>query len=461
MSERRYLPTDKVEPNKFNPNVMSAEEFEALKADMQQHGPTDPLGVDPIIVSPKNVFYAHLEHGFPGGLFVIVDGFHRWKSACEIGWDVIPYEIREVTEDEAKALNYRRNKERGRLDPLKEAELFKSESMKQEAVAKKYNVSRSYVAARLQLLKLDEEVQKAYRKPAEVFKTQKLKEFEERKTKFESASEDDKRFWDEPEEPTEEELVPRGTLSTSHLEAIAALPEENQTEVAVDVLERGISARETERVVSRTNAEIAKAKRFKEALAKAKRRKCPSCGSDPEDFSYHDEAEFKCGKCYERWDYMKSKKEAAAEKQKEKSEHDKKASEELTKKFKEARENPRYIRTPETPEELHEKTAPYILRKVKQFTEVSRVRIEGKRGDETVIIDYTAPGSYTRMKLDITIGKTKFEFDVEAKDYKTKPDKARVNLGWRQTPSEETRKELRRFFSDVVNTDEDPVGVEI
>lgn len=463
MTERQYLPLDKVEPNKFNPNVMAPEEFESLKTDMKQTGPRSPLGINPIVVSPKTVFYSDPEAD--ADMFVIIDGENRWTAAKEIGWTVIPYERRDVAEAVAKAMNYRRNKERGNMDPLKEAALFKSElgqRLNQDAIAKKYNISRSYVANRLQLLKLDEQVVEIYRKPKEVFKAKILEKHEEEVASYEKTKDEDGMQWrNEPEELEEKDFVPSGTLSVSHLEAIGSLPAKAQREIAVEVLDRDLTVNATERLASQKNKEIARAQRFKQALAQAKRKKCPSCGANPEDFSYNNEKEFKCGKCYERWDFMLSKKEADAEKQKEKSEYDKKASKELTEKFKEARENPSYIRTPETPEELHKKTQPWILRKVLELTEVSKIQIEGKRGDEVVKIDYTPPGSYTRMDLTFTVGKKTFGFNVEKKDYKKIPDKARVNLGWRQKPSDETRKEMRRFFSEVVEGNEDPKAVPI
>jgi ParB/RepB/Spo0J family partition protein len=456
----KMMALDRIEPNKFNPNVMSAEEFENLKADMKAAGPEHDYAIESIIVSPKCVFYS--DPSLPADIFVIVDGFNRWSSAKEIGWDSIPYESRNVTEDVAKAINYRRNKERGNIDSLKEAELFKSEldkGLKQEEIAGKYNVSRSYVASRLQLLKLDEKVVEAFREPKKFFKESVLERFKQEQERFEKADEDQRIYVSEPEEPTEEDFVPHGTISPSHLEALASLPKEKQADVAIEVMRQDMSVRKTEQVAKRENERIAREKRFKAALTKAKRKKCPRCSADPEDFAYNDETKFKCSKCYERWDFMKSKKEVDAEEKAEQIGHEKKASEERTERFKEARENPSYIRTPETPAELHKKVWPWVLRKVKELTEISRVSIYGKRGDEVMQIDYDPPSGFTRMKLSIQIEDKTFSFDVEAKDYKKVDAKARVNLGWLLKPSEETRKELRRFFSEVVETNEDPVLV--
>lgn len=454
----KELSLDKIEHNRFNPNVMSAEEFENLKADMKEAGPNHDV-INEIIVSPKNVFYS--DPKLPGDVFVIVDGAHRYDSAHEIGWKTIPYEPRDITEAEAKAINYRKNKERGNIDPLKEAELFKSEldaGLTQEAVAKKYNVSRSHVANRLSLLKLDEKVVETFRKPEKVFKKKVVQKHEEKVAEYEKSLEDDNTYMSEPEPPTEEDFVPHGTLTPSHLEAIASLPQESQAEITIKVLDRGLSVRQTEELAKREKERLALEERLKKALEVAKRKTCPRCGAPPDGFGHGNENLFKCSRCWERWDYTKSQAEVDAEKQAEKTEHDKQAKKELVEKFKEARENPKYIRTPETPKQLHEKTAPYVLRKVQELTELSRVQIHGKRGEETVEIDYTPPSSWNRMSLRVQIGRKVFNFSVQEKAYKQVDAKARVDMNHPMKPSEETRKQLRQFFAEVVETSEDPPG---
>ena len=65
-----------IQPNRFNPNVMQDEEFQALKKDMQVHG---PVGIDPVLVSPFNAFY--LSETKSRDDYVIIDGEHRWKAA--------------------------------------------------------------------------------------------------------------------------------------------------------------------------------------------------------------------------------------------------------------------------------------------------------------------------------------------------------------------------------------------
>jgi hypothetical protein len=153
---------------------------------------------------------------------------------------------------------------------------------------------------------------------------------------------------------------------------------------------------------------------------------------------------------------MKTRKEIEAERKAESSVE----KQEMRDRFKEARQNPRYIRVKRTPSELDERVRPWILRKVHELTEVESVNIVGKRGDETIDIDYTPPGGrggYSRMDLSLKIGDQRFGFNVQEKAYKKFDAKARVDLGWGLEPCEENREKLRKFFDETVETSEDPL----
>jgi ParB/RepB/Spo0J family partition protein len=240
------ISVEKIDKNEWNPNVMQDAEYLALKQDMQTNG---PRGVDPILVSPFACF-------FPGEpvneRFVIVDGEHRWRIAKELGWKEILCEVREVTEDDAKAICYRRNRERGNIDPFKEARLFQSEVVRQRSqkeIAEKYLVERSTVAHRLSLLRLDEEV-------------------------IESVSK-----------------VPRGTITPSHLEPIASLEPADQKELVKELVAKAKSGyvdpvHEIAEDVSRIKKEREEERQLAEALKTAKFPKCPKCGSLPDDIYF-------------------------------------------------------------------------------------------------------------------------------------------------------------------------------
>lgn len=232
-----------IDPNSWNPNVMQDEEYQALKRDMQLHG---PQGIDPILVSPWACF-------FPGEpvneRFVIVDGEHRWRVAKEVGWKEILCEVREITEDDAKGICYRRNRERGTIDPFKEATLFQSEverKRSQKQIAEKYLVDPSTVSHRLSLLRIPPKIIETVRK------------------------------------------LPRGTITPSHLEPIASLDLEDQRKVDLkSPYSDGLkSVKQIEMEVSRIKEMRAEEKALAEAVKTAKFPKCPKCGKDPSGI-YH------------------------------------------------------------------------------------------------------------------------------------------------------------------------------
>jgi len=440
-----------IEPNNFNPNVMGKAEFEALKKSMI-NGQKYPIEKpDPILISPENFYYEDSE--LPNDRYVIIDGEWRWRAAKEDELEVIDSEIWLVTESQAKAINYRRNKERGTLCPIKEAQLFKGEidcKLTHEQIADKYLVSRSYVSSRITILNLDEAVLDLYRRGTEAFKEQQIAEYERKLEEDPDASE----WLDEPDG------VPRGTIRTSHLEAIASLPKEKQIEVAKDIMEDGLSVKRTEDRIRHIKDAIEKAQRFEEALKRAKRKKCPKCGSDPDGFYYSDETQFTCESptCYGGWDYMKTQAEADAEKKEHRTESEIERSEKLKEQFKEAKQNPKYIRLVEPPKQLHDNVKIWVLAKVLQLTEIESINVVGKRGDEEMRVGYEPPDR-TRMSLTFRTERgdeerNHFSFWIEEKDYKKLPFKSRVNLG--EEPSEEARERLRQFFNTVIKTDTDP-----
>jgi ParB/RepB/Spo0J family partition protein len=240
----------KIEKNPWNPNVMKEEEYEALKQDMHIHGVN---GVDPILVSIKKIFYGSgplTSEEYSGHGYVIIDGEHRWLAAKELGWKTIRAEVTSIREEEAKTLCYRRNRERGTIDPFKEAALFKSElgMMTQKAVAGKYGVDQSTVSHRLSLLKVDSEI---------------LKEIHE---------------------------LPRGIVTTSHLEPLATLHPDDQKQLANKIVKSAkhdpLSVKQVEDSAEWLREAREEAEQLKEALDKAKFPTCPKCGKVQDSINY-------------------------------------------------------------------------------------------------------------------------------------------------------------------------------
>ncbi|GAI34141.1 unnamed protein product, partial [marine sediment metagenome] len=101
---------DDIAPNDYNTNVMPPGAYRRLVEDMRENGPS---AIDHILLRK-----ARKELRKVGKRFKIIDGFNRWKAANELAWKTIPVEIRDVSLEEAKVINYRKNSERGTIDPF-------------------------------------------------------------------------------------------------------------------------------------------------------------------------------------------------------------------------------------------------------------------------------------------------------------------------------------------------------
>jgi len=244
------IPVDETSPNPWNPNMMPGEEYEALKKDMQQVG---SAGVGMILVSPAVDFYAAKPDLAKKGGWVIVDGEHRWRIAKELGWKEIRAEVRKISEDDAKAICYRSNREHGNLDPFKEAKLFKSEldnKLTQKDIAEKYLVDPTTVSHRLSLLKLS------------------------------------------PAVTEEVEKLPRGTLTVSHLEPVTSLDARDQKQVMDAIIEdtnrdgAAPPVKEISETVERLKKQREDERALQAALEKSKHTRCPKCGKSPKGI-YH------------------------------------------------------------------------------------------------------------------------------------------------------------------------------
>lgn len=233
-------------PNRFNPNVMQPEEYQALKTDMERVGPSK---IDPVTVSLFCDFYPCEDNEENrkkfAKIYVIVDGEHRYTAAKELGWREIRCDVQVLDEEEAKGICYRKNKDRGTIDPFKEAALFKSEMelMSQKEIAEKYLVDPSTVSHRLSLLKLVPEVHEQITK------------------------------------------LPRGTVTTSHLEPIASLPEEEQKKFEIKYPwsseRRPKTVEEITNEAKRIKENLEKHRQLKEAVEKSSFKVCPKCGGEP------------------------------------------------------------------------------------------------------------------------------------------------------------------------------------
>lgn len=189
-----------IEPNKEQARKQFNDEALSELADsIAQHGVLQPLLVRPIF----------------GGGYQLIAGERRWRASRLAGLTQVPAIIRELSDEEAAVISLIENLQREDLNPVEEAlgfaSLIKDFSLTQEEAAKKVGKSRPAVANALRLLKLPEKVL---------------------------------------------DYVRENKLSAGHARAIAAIDDEKTALLAADaVIEKGLSVRETEKMVKALTAE--------------------------------------------------------------------------------------------------------------------------------------------------------------------------------------------------------------
>ncbi|MGD9164616.1 MAG: ParB/RepB/Spo0J family partition protein [Chromatiales bacterium] len=142
--------------------------------------------------------------------YELIAGERRWRAAQQAGLDEIPVVIKEVTEEAAMAMGLIENIQREDLNPLEEANalsrLLHEFGLTHQEVAKAVGKSRTTVTNLLRLLELNDDVK---------------------------------------------QLVETRRLEMGHARALLGLQGDAQSKAADQVVKRGLSVRETERLVRR------------------------------------------------------------------------------------------------------------------------------------------------------------------------------------------------------------------
>ncbi|MCS7191385.1 MAG: ParB/RepB/Spo0J family partition protein [Armatimonadetes bacterium] len=145
------LPINSIRPNPFQPRQkFSDDELETLALSIKMHGL-----LQPILVRPK-------EDGYE-----LVAGERRWRAAQRAGLSEIPAIVRTCSDDELLALALIENLQREDLNPIDEAQAYKTLMEKfgltQEAIAERIGKSRAAIANSVRLLNLPETIKQSLR----------------------------------------------------------------------------------------------------------------------------------------------------------------------------------------------------------------------------------------------------------------------------------------------------------
>ena len=141
---------DKIVPNRYQPRrEFSDDSIKELAETLDKDGLLQPIVV-------REDGEDHYE---------IIAGERRYRAAKSLGWETIPAIVKNMDDDQAASLALIENLQREDLNPIDEAKaytnLMKLNDLTQTALAKDMGKSQSYVANKLRLLKLDDDVQKA------------------------------------------------------------------------------------------------------------------------------------------------------------------------------------------------------------------------------------------------------------------------------------------------------------
>jgi len=155
------IPLRKIKLHPLKVNINDHETDKMLLEDMWRN----PEGIDPIIVrrlTPEEREAA--KERYPFAEYEIIDGHKRFANAQLLHWDAIPARILEVAREEAFEINYRKNRERGTVDPMREAAYFRYlrdvKKMTVDQIAEKFRISHREVDRILSRIRVSQEARK-------------------------------------------------------------------------------------------------------------------------------------------------------------------------------------------------------------------------------------------------------------------------------------------------------------
>jgi ParB family chromosome partitioning protein len=195
------VPVDLLERSRFQPRAeINRDTLVELADSIRMQGLMQPIVVRPLAGGA----------GSGATRYEIIAGERRWRAAQMAGLSEVPVVVRDVPDDVALALALIENIQRENLSPLDEARalerLVVEFGMTHERAAEAVGRSRTAVSNLIRLLELDDAVK---------------------------------------------ERLAQGQLDMGHARALLAWPRSLQSQAAARVAERGLSVRETERLVKR------------------------------------------------------------------------------------------------------------------------------------------------------------------------------------------------------------------
>lgn len=192
-TESFEIDVDLIDPGSMQPRTRFNEvKLQGLAQSIQSNGIVQPL-----LVRERS------------GRYELVAGERRWRAAKLAGLNKVPVVVRDVPDDKLLELALIENIQRENLDAIEEAQAYKSLieniGLTQESLAEKVGRDRSYITNYLRLLRLPPDIQL---------------------------------------------LLQEEKISTGHARTLLGVSDINlQRQIARKILDRGLSVRETERII--------------------------------------------------------------------------------------------------------------------------------------------------------------------------------------------------------------------
>lgn len=119
VSDITTIQLNQIKPLQIHFSIIPKDEEGMIIEDMKRVGLD---GIDSILIrrlSPLEIEQSKTR--YPEAIYEVVDGHTRYRLAKELGWREIKARVIECAHDDALILNYRKNRARGMVDPLRTA----------------------------------------------------------------------------------------------------------------------------------------------------------------------------------------------------------------------------------------------------------------------------------------------------------------------------------------------------
>lgn len=148
--EFKWIETERLKPNPWNPNRMSPERAGKLKAEIKNAGMILPIVVRHIRANDRQECLSALE-------YQIIDGEHRWLIAMELGMGFVPCIVVELDENEARIKTIQLNRLRGEDEPELLARLLRELEIEMglEEISARLPFDRVEIEESLELVELE------------------------------------------------------------------------------------------------------------------------------------------------------------------------------------------------------------------------------------------------------------------------------------------------------------------